>query len=111
MEALYATFRTKTMDEWTKIFDQADIVYEVLKHNADVSKDEQAWANNYLTHVTFESGTKAVMPNLPVQFSEYDTFDRYQPTGRIGRDSESILTDLGYSSEDIDQLINKNVTI
>ncbi|HEL2575985.1 TPA: CoA transferase [Streptococcus suis] len=111
MEKLYQVFRTKTMAEWTALFDEADIVYEVLKHNADVSKDEQAWANNYLREVTFESGNTAVMPNLPVTFSEYDTFDSYQPTGRIGRDSEEILKALGYSDEEFKAFIDSNVTL
>lgn len=110
MEAIYARFRTKPMDEWTQMFDEADIVYEVLKHNADVSKDEQAWANNYLTHVDFKTGTRAVMPNLPVQFSEYDTFDAYEPAGRIGRDSAEILGNLGYSNEEIETFVSNKVT-
>ncbi|WP_202836852.1 hypothetical protein, partial [Streptococcus suis] len=61
--------------------------------------------------VTFESGNTAVMPNLPVSFSEYDTFDSYQPTGRIGRDSEEILKALGYSDEEFKAFIDSNVTL
>ena len=44
------------------------------------------------------------MPTIPVEFSAYETGEAYEPTGAIGRDTESILMDLGYTKKQVEEL-------
>ena len=96
-------FLTKTRQEWCRILDENDMAHECLNSFADISKDPQAWENNYLKKVTFPSGTEAVMPCNPISFSSYDSAD-VKPTRGIGCDTTHILEGLGYSPEKIGQL-------
>lgn len=93
-------FMTKTSEEWLRLMGENNIVCQKLMHMKDVSADQQAWENDYLTNVKFSSGTTAVMPKIPVHFSNF-TVEQYKPTGEIGRDTEQILTELGYTGEQI----------
>lgn len=96
-------FLTKTRDEWCEILREADIAYDKLLHYDEVYTDPQAWANEYLEDVTFADGTKAAIPMPPIRFSAYDR-ERTVSTGTVSQDAERILTELGYSAEQIRQL-------
>ena len=99
VEKISAVFKTKTCDEWCEIFNEQDIVYERLMHFKDVSKDPQAWANNYLENVQFKDVTTA-MPATPLRFPEFEK-RHYMPLGGVGEDTEEVLTSIGYSTEEI----------
>ena len=102
-----ASFATKTAAEWSKILTEADIVHSVAGHIKDVAGDEQAWAKGYLEHVTFPTGTQVAIPQIPVQFSEYQPIP-CTATGGIGRDTDEILSKLGFTHDQIDALRKKN---
>ncbi|GHU64491.1 CoA transferase [Clostridia bacterium] len=102
-------FLKKTSDEWAKIFEENDVVYERLAHFADIVKDEQAWENGFIRKVTYASGQDVVMPANPVQFIGYDEPD-YAATGALGSDTKEVLAGIGYSKEEIRTFIeNKSV--
>ncbi|MHC1719252.1 MAG: CaiB/BaiF CoA transferase family protein [Clostridiaceae bacterium] len=94
-------YMQKTRDEWVKHLSEADVVCEKCVHMKDVTKDEQAWANGYLKNVTFPSGNTAVLPTVPVQFSEYKT-EAYEIPGAVGRDTFEIMKSLGYTEKDFE---------
>lgn len=100
VKRLNEVFLTKTRDEWAEIFQKADIVYEKLMHFKDISKDPQAWANNYLEEVTFANGDKTAMPATPILFPEYEK-KHYEPVGGIGQNTAEVLAGLGYTPEQI----------
>ena len=56
-----------------------------------------------ICEVEFDSGTKAILPTVPVQFSNYQV-ESYRTTGVVGRDTEAVLEDLGYTAEEIASL-------
>ncbi|MGX7138868.1 hypothetical protein RV15_GL002593 [Enterococcus silesiacus] len=99
-------FLKKDREEWCQLFDQADIVYEKLAHMSEVTKDPQAWENNFLTEVTFPNNNTAILPTVPIQFSEYEV-TKYIPSGKVGRDSLEILQKLGYSEAEFAELVEK----
>lgn len=99
-------FMQKTRAEWSELFDQADIVYEKLAHMSEVTKDPQAWVNNYLTEVTFPNDSKAILPTVPIQFSEYQVTE-YKASGAVGRDTLDVLQKLGYSEAEYNELVEK----
>jgi len=109
VEIVKQHFLQKTSDEWTKIFDKYDVVYERIAHFSDVLVDQQAWDNSFLKKVRFDSGRDVILPTNPVQFREYDEPD-YRITGPIGRDTSEVLEEIGYSKEVIERM-HKNKSI
>jgi crotonobetainyl-CoA:carnitine CoA-transferase CaiB-like acyl-CoA transferase len=97
--------RTKTCAEWYAIFDANDVTYEPCAHLKDVTKDKQAWANNYLEEVTFQNGNKATLTTVPFQLSAYAT-KKIKPVGCIGEETRSILKNAGYNEDEINKLID-----
>ena len=69
----------------------------------DLYEDEQAWANDYLTHVTLENGDDLVVPRLPIQFGSAENPELHLAP-QLGADTEAVLSDLGYSKEQIQAL-------
>ena len=74
-----------------------------MQHFADVSEDEQAWANEYLENVHFANGRTDVMPTSPIEMDSLGPI-KTKPAPAIGADTESILQNLGYSQEAIEQM-------
>lgn len=97
---------TRTREEWVQRFIAFDVVYELIAKLKDVATDEQAWANGYLEKVRFPSGGSAVLPTTPLQFSNY-TVKKIKPTGAIGRDTDQVLGELGYTPAEIAAMRNR----
>jgi crotonobetainyl-CoA:carnitine CoA-transferase CaiB-like acyl-CoA transferase len=92
----------KTSEEWCRILMENDIPNERLFHSSEVAEDRQAWANGYLEMVDYPDSETAV-PVPPVQFSDYDTAE-HRILGEVGADTDTILTEAGYSPEEIAHL-------
>jgi crotonobetainyl-CoA:carnitine CoA-transferase CaiB-like acyl-CoA transferase len=99
--------KTKTEDI-VKVLDGLDVVYEVLANPNDLYKDEQAWANGYLHELTMQSGNKVVLPTNPVRFESIEA-PEFNPAPLLGEHSKDILEGIGYSSEEITEMINNKV--
>ncbi len=93
-------FLTKTSDEWLKFAEEFDLPLIKMNHFADISEDEQAWANDYLEHVEFASGNTDVMPSSPIEMNSVGKL-KTVPANKIGADTEEILKELGYTAEQI----------
>jgi len=95
-------FLQKTAFEWRQYFSENNVSCEVMMESQEVSRDPQAIANGYVVPVEFpdEDHTTVMMPTPPVKFSEYERRP-YQPTGVIGQDTVNILSEMGYSEEEI----------
>lgn len=103
MSIVNAAFMTRDRSEWIALFKEADVVCCELKHMREATTDPQALINGYFEEVVFPNGHKALMPNVNVEFSSYGV-KKHTPTGRVGRDTISVLTDYGYSLEDLAKL-------
>jgi len=101
-------FAKKPRSEWEKLLIENDIAYDNVVHFKDVTKDPQAWENNFLTEVEFRNGNKAAMPNTPIQFGGAAPAPIHN-VGRLGEDTRAVLQQLGYTDEQIDELATKNV--
>ena len=86
----------------------ANIPCDAVYHYKDVSKDEQAWANDYLTEVTFRNGHKAVLPQNPITISG-DTRIPFKHSAYIGENTMEILKDLGYSEAECEDMVKNNI--
>ncbi|MBE6957386.1 MAG: CoA transferase [Ruminococcaceae bacterium] len=96
-------FLTKTSEQWLKIFGELDIVAGRLSHVRDVLKDEQAWANEYLQKYTCVNGVERVMPTAPVRLGSQGPLTFGKPF-MCGDHNRQVLTELGYSEEQIEAI-------
>lgn len=99
-------FITKPSAEWLKMFAELDIVSGRINHFADVLKDEQAWANQYLQTYKCVNGAERVIPTCPVRLGSQGALPLGDPFS-YGEHNRSVLADLGYTDEQIDDIIAK----
>lgn len=94
----------KTCPQWLELGKQYDIPMTRMGTFADLSEDEQAWANDYLEHVTFPSGNVDVMPRSPIEMDSVgELTTRIAPA--VGADTRKILEDLGYTPAQINEML------
>lgn len=102
-------FLKKDRDEWAKLFNENEIVYENLVRSKDISKDDQAWQNNFLCEYEYENGRKAVFPRTPVKFGK-EKLPEYNASPKLGEHTREILAEIGYEENEIIQMVqNKTV--
>ena len=69
----------------------------------EVSRDPQAFANNYFIEVDHPTMGRTRMVGFPWDFSETPASWRREAP-KLGQHNEEILLDLGYTKEEIEQL-------
>lgn len=103
-EQLYPMFRDAFLKQssayWLEKLHAIDVGAVRMVHFSDVSKDEQAWANDYLEHVQFPDGVSGVMPTSPLEMESVGKIVT-KPAPMVGHDTVAVLQDLGYSDEEI----------
>lgn len=103
-EQLYPMFRDaflkQSSDHWLEKLHAIDVGAVRMVHFSDVSKDEQAWANDYLEHVQFPDGVSGVMPTSPLEMESVGKIVT-KPAPMVGHDTVAVLQDLGYSDDEI----------
>lgn len=103
-EQLYPMFREaflkQSSDYWLEKLHAIDVGAVRMVHFSDVSKDEQAWANDYLEHVQFPDGMSGVMPTSPLEMESVGKIVT-KPAPMVGHDTVAVLQDLGYSDDEI----------
>lgn len=99
-------FAEKTTEEWRVILQQADIPFAVLARQNEAGQNAQAHLNGNLVDHPYPDGNTPSIPQPPMGFSEYERRP-FVPAGAIGGDTEAVLTELGYSAEEIAALREK----
>lgn len=99
-------FAKKDSSELRDFFVRIDSVFEFVANPADVYKDEQAWANDFLQEVETVGGTKFVIPTNPIRFNSQDKPD-CRPAPMLGQHSVEILKKHGYTDEQIQEMIER----
>lgn len=100
-------FKQKTMEEWIPILKELDIPYAPCVTYQEVSKDEQAWANDVFYEMDYPRGPKALV-RTPVTFNN-TPLPPYEKAPLLGEDTEEVLSSLGYSADEIQAMIDENV--
>ena len=101
-------FKTKTADEWAEVFTALDAPFEILTPNYEVSKDQQAWANGCFTNMECPNGSTYIVPNTPVRFSDVEP-TQTRHAGGVGADTVQVLEELGYTPEQIADMMARQV--
>lgn len=94
----------KTCAEWLALGKELDVPMTRMGTFADLSEDEQAWANDYLEHVEFPSGNVDVMPRSPIEMDSVGLLHTRIAPG-VGADTRDILEEVGYDPVQIDQML------
>lgn len=97
-------FLTKTSEEWLEFSEENDFPLTKMTHFADISTDEQAWANNFLEHVQFANGNTDVMPSSPIEMNSVSEL-KTVPASGIGADTKEVLLELGYTESEISAML------
>lgn len=104
-EKLVNIIKSNTLEYWNEKFKDLDACIEpVLNYKQSFDDDPQIKAREMIVNVN--AGCKTVRQfAMPIKFSESEVI--YEYAGKeIGYDTIDILTNLGYSKEDIDKLEN-----
>lgn len=96
-------FAQKTSQEWLKLFREADIVCGVLNHMSDVSTDEQALVNGFVQDYTCRNGAVCRMPCPPIRLAS-QPLPRSEQAPTPGEDTDAVLSALGYTPQQIEQM-------
>lgn len=106
-EEYYEIFRQAFLSQpaahWLKLAREYDMPIVPMNHFKDVTKDEQAWANNYLEHMHYPNGNVDIMPRSPLEMASLGPVDTKQAP-LIGAHTDSVLADLGYCAEEIEAM-------
>lgn len=98
-------FAQHPVEYWHQLLEEHDLPHEVLRHFKDVPNDPQAQMNHYTFFYEYEDGTKTVFVNGPVHFRSVDPEKiPCRISGKIGRDTAEILSELGYTKNEIDSM-------
>lgn len=101
-----AAIRQRSSQEWLELLKSLDIVCDRMTHFNDVSKAEQAWANEYVQEYTCRNGEQCVLPCPPLRLASMGNV-KSGPAPLVGEHTQQVFARMGYSDQDIQRLADK----
>lgn len=99
-DILDEVFAGKTLEEWKPLLDEGDFPWSPIQSFMEVTKDPQARANDFYSTLTMPTGETMEVVANPIKYSRIP--DRViTPAPEVGQHTDEILTEYGYSAEDI----------
>lgn len=89
---------------WKEVFDTNDVPYAVCNTIDDVLEDEEAYVNDMLRPIHYDSIGDHSITTIPIRMkSQGDpVISRAKP---VGYDTRAVMEDLGYSEAEVDVLV------
>lgn len=100
-------FQQKTAAEWIPILTELDIPFSLCQTYEEVSKDQQAWANDVFYKMDYPRGAKAMI-RTPINMST-TPLPPYEKAPLLGEDTEEVLRGLGYTDAEIAEMEEADV--
>lgn len=98
-----AGFAAKKLEEWIPVLTELDIPFAVCQTYEEVVHDKQAWAIDTFYEMDYPRGLKALV-RTPIDL-ETTPLPPYEKAPLLGEDTVEVLSGLGYSADEIDELI------
>jgi crotonobetainyl-CoA:carnitine CoA-transferase CaiB-like acyl-CoA transferase len=97
-----ATFASRSYEEWCDVLRDSLTPWAPVQSAAEVARDPQVVANDYLPKLATEDGVPYTLANAPVEFDETPTRPRRAPSA--GQHTEEVMLELGLSWDEIIEL-------
>ena len=105
---LTEAFSQKTREEWQQLFRQARLRCDPCLTYAELFAHPQVEANEIVTTIEHPVQGEIRMPDVPVRLSKTPGYPQCPPP-ILGQHSKEILIKLGYTQQQIDELITKGI--
>jgi len=101
-------FKTKTSEEWMKIFVDKGLMFCPVQHVTEIQNDPQALVNGYMVDFQDPEFGKLRIAGYPIQFSANSAGTRSLAPS-LGQHTIEVMQELGYSKEEIELLKKEGV--
>lgn len=105
---LEEVFRSRTYAAWGEVLSQNKLIWAPLQTPLEVTRDEQALANDYFVDWDHPTYDRIRLLNNPIKLSRSPAENRCKAPD-LGEHTEQILEDLGYDSAAISKLKNEGI--
>ncbi|MCQ2401583.1 MAG: CoA transferase [Lachnospiraceae bacterium] len=109
IKTLEDIFIRHPVDYWDKKLTEADITHARLRHYKETLKDPQALENNYSFLHHYPNGSDKYLFNIPIHLENEGVKD-FHRAPLLGEHTDEILSELGYTSEEIQNLKDSGAT-
>lgn len=113
IDELYALLGTvmgsRTTDEWLTLLKAADVPAGPVSSLEDLFTDPHLTAVGFFERLDHPSEGTLVRPRTPFRASPPEDPDR--PASRAGADTRDVLTELGYTTEEIDRFVDVGAVV
>ncbi|MFC2051435.1 CaiB/BaiF CoA transferase family protein [Chloroflexota bacterium] len=107
-DILDEAFRSKTLDEWRVLLDEASFMWAPVQSLPEVINDPQARANDFFVSYDHPAHGRIEVVSNPVKLSEgLETENR--PAPKFSQHTEEVLLEYGYTTEDIKQFKQQRI--
>ena len=103
-------FKKEPTDYWLNLFEKEKIPSAPVRFPEELITDEQVLANGLIVEMEHSLAGSIKMPGPILKMSE-SPLQAIKPSPSLGEDTLKILQSLGYTSKQVDDLIDKKVTL
>ena len=105
---LQEEFLRKPVSVWVRQLEEGGVPCGPINQLSDVFADPQVLARNMLVEIPHPTLGKIKQAGIPIKFSKTEgAIDRHPP--QLGEHTQEVLTQLGYSQEDLERLKQEEV--